>query len=102
MHKSWKNHFKAASKVNTAAAVEQEEVKESLKWFNHGEFRSKVIETVDKIMEIFPENANFNSYGIKLHTLAARYCVLDADSFDGTEVQVRKVAELLLKCTYMD
>jgi hypothetical protein len=33
--------------------------------------------------------------------LAARYFVRDADSFEGTEEQLRVVADMILDCSYM-
>ena len=56
---------------------------------------------MDKLLTNFAENATFKAYAIKIQTLAARYFVRDADSFEGTEQQVSKVAELLLEHVYM-
>jgi hypothetical protein len=38
---------------------------------------------------------------IKLQTLAAVYFVRDADSFEGTEDQMRLVAEMIIENSYM-
>jgi len=55
------------------------------KWTNNVEFRGLVVRCVDEITERFPQNSNYIATGIKLQTLAARYFVQQADSFDKTE-----------------
>jgi len=40
----------------------------------------------------FPDNANFTAALIKLNTLAARYFIVGADSFDKTEEHLATLA----------
>ena len=60
------------------------------------------MQIVQKITELFPKNASYVASAIKLQTLAARYYVKHADSFDETENQLSLVADLLRQSVYMD
>jgi hypothetical protein len=70
-------------------------------WTNHSKFRKEVVRVVDLVIEQYPKNENFRAYSIKLQTLAARFFVRDADTFEGTEDHLGKVADLLLEHSYM-
>ena len=70
-------------------------------WPEHHKFRKEVIRVLDLAVENFPKNEAFRAYSIKLQTLAARFFVRDADTFEGTEEHVSKVADLLLEHSYM-
>lgn len=50
----------------------------------------------------YSRNENYVASAIKLQTLAARYFVHHADSFDEAEHQLSQVADLIRKCVYMD
>lgn len=60
-----------------------------------------MVSTVDDLVAKYPNNESFRAYQIKLQTLAARFYVKDADTFEGTEDQICKVADLLLEHSYM-
>jgi hypothetical protein len=57
---------------------------------------------VQEISDAFPENSNYLASNLKIQTLAARFFARHADSFDGTEDQLRIVAELIQQKVYMD
>ena len=61
-----------------------------------------MVAIIERTAEGYPQNANYVASCIKLQTLAARYFVKHADSFDGTEEQMGLVAELLKKSVYSD
>lgn len=54
-------------------------------WVDHAKFRKEVIRVVDLVVQQYPRNEAFRAYSIKLQTLAARFFIRDADSFEGTE-----------------
>jgi hypothetical protein len=70
-------------------------------WNEHPKFRNEVIRVVDLVVHQYPKNEAFRAYSIKLQTLAARFFVRDADTFEGTEDHLSKVADLLLEHSYM-
>ena len=70
-------------------------------WKNHSAFRKEVVRVVDLVVQQYPKNEAFRAYQIKIQTLAARFFVRDADSFEGTEDHLSKVADLLLEHSYM-
>ena len=70
-------------------------------WTDHSKFRKEVIRVVDLVVNQYPKNEAFRAYSIKLQTLAARFFVRDADTFEGTEDHLSKVADLLLEHSYM-
>jgi len=70
-------------------------------WNEHPKFRKEVIRVVDLVVHQYPKHEAFRAYSIKLQTLAARFFVRDADSFEGTEDHLSKVADLLLEHSYM-
>ena len=70
-------------------------------WADHSKFRKEVIRVLDLVVEKYPKNEAFRAYSIKLQTLAARFFVRDADSFEGTEDHISKVADMLLEHSYM-
>lgn len=71
------------------------------KWENHSDFLKNLTESVGLVRENFPNNDIFRAEVIKLQTLAARYYVRDATSFEGTEQQLSLVAEMILENSYM-
>lgn len=91
LNKAWKAWFELSAEARNAQ-----------NWTNNVEFRGLVIRCVDEIVERFPKNANYIATGIKLQTLAVRFFVQQADSFDKTEEQMRKVSELICTSAYMD
>ena len=97
LHKTWRAWFDR---------VESTELSNSeaspAKWQNHVEFRNQLVVIIEKITELFPQNASYIASAIKLQTLAARYYVQHADSFDLTGDQLSLVADLLRRTVYMD
>jgi len=93
--RAWFNRVECSNAGDSASG-------QSTKWQNHGEFRNQLVVIVEKITELFPQNASYVASAIKVQTLAARYFVKHADSFDETEAQLALVAELLRKSIYMD
>ena len=83
LHQVWKTWFdrvECATAPGNATAAST-----ATKWQNHGEFRDTLVQILQKVTELFPNNASYTASAIKLQTLAARYFVKHADSFDDTE-----------------
>lgn len=99
LHKAWRAWFDI---VEVGRAKSEGPSIQSHHWQNHGEFRNQLVAIIERITEGYPQNASYQASAIKLQTLAVRYFVRHADSFDGTEEQMNLVAELLRKSVYAD